>query len=184
MSTIEKVKIFLNSCSQKANIYYVDSDGVIADFVSWAKKKMPEIIDIDGNTKPDCVDKLHLMMIENYRECYRNFDVLECGDFFLDKIRNLDNWFVLTATLSLEKIEATIGKSKKAMEVYNAFCENKYYWYESHGIKKDKVIITGHRHDKQRYATKQSVLFDDFIDNITDWQNAGGIAFRIGNRIR
>ena len=164
--------------------YYVDSDGVIADFVSWARGIRPDIIDNDGNTKEGCVDTLHKMMIDNYRECYLVFDVLPGGWEFLENVKKYENWFILTATLSIEKIRKEIRDESLANKIYDTFCENKYKWYENLGVARNKVIITGHRHDKQRFANKGDVLYDDFVDNITDWKNAGGIAYQIGNRIR
>ena len=165
-------------------IYYVDSDGVIADFASWARSKDAELIDESGNAKEGCVDKLHKIMVDNYRECYLNLDVLSTGEFFIQKLKTCDNWYVLTASLALKKIRKFVSDLSLSQEIFDTLCENKYKWYEKLGIPRNKVIITGSRSEKQHYAKGCNVLFDDFIENIEDWKKKGGIACQIGNRSR
>lgn len=164
--------------------YYVDSDGVIADFASWVRKTRPDLIESTGTVKDGMSDELHRFMVENYKECYLTLDLLPEGEEFLNQIRAYDNWFVLTASLNVEKIKKFVQSKEEAIFISDVFFENKYRWYEGHGVSRDKVIITPSRNDKKKYAQGRNVLFDDFIDNINDWRKAGGIAYQIGNRLK
>jgi len=145
---------------------YVDSDGVLADFNGWIKKVNPSALKHHS--------LIHPTMIEHCDECFLVFETMPGSDFFFEKIKTTEDWKVLSAVPSREKLEPFV-KGRTVEEVISIFKENKYRWYEKHGVSRDKVIIVEGGLQKLSYCKPGDVLYDDFIKNIKAWEAKGGI---------
>ena len=55
------------------------------------------------------------------------------------------------------------------------FKENKYIWFEKHGIPRNKVIIVESAQDKASFCKPGDILYDDYRKNIASWEKSGGI---------
>jgi len=53
----------------------------------------------------------------------------------------------------------------------------KTIWCKNHlNLPGDRIFFSKKSNQKQYYASKFSILIDDFEDNINEWRNAGGTA--------
>ncbi len=146
---------------------YIDSDGVIADFYGWCRMFDPEINCTDS-------DKIRRLMVEHASECFLTCKKLPKAEGFLKAIRENDGIMVLTALTPVEKLARYCSK-KQARRIVAVHRENKYRWFEMHGVPRNKVIITSGSTSKAAYCHKGDCLIDDYAKNIEEWQAAGGI---------
>lgn len=150
----------LDNVIKKAEIY-VDMDGVLADFFGvWTKmigvKNWKDVKDVDGA---------------------------------LDKIRNTkDFWINLPLTPNASKLLNSIKKVKGNYNILSSPLPNdpnsepqKREWVKKmlSGFAPKRVIIT---HNKSAYAKQPdgtpNILIDDYGDNISKWESAGGVGIQ------
>ena len=150
----------LDNVIKKAEIY-VDMDGVLADFFGvWTKmigvKNWKEVKDVDGA---------------------------------LDKIRNTkDFWINLPLAPNASKLLNSIKKVKGNYNILSSPLPNdpnsepqKREWVKKmlSGFAPKRVIIT---HNKSAYAKQPdgtpNILIDDYGDNISKWESAGGVGIQ------
>ena len=144
---------------------YVDMDGVLADFFGvWTKmigvKNWKDVKDVDGA---------------------------------LDKIRNTkDFWINLPLTSNASKLLNSIKKVKGNYNILSSPLPDdpnsepqKREWVKKmlSGFSPKRVIIT---HNKSAYAKQPdgtpNILIDDYGDNISKWENAGGIGMQYSDK--
>lgn len=157
---------------------YVDSDGVLADFNSFVLSKNPEI----KIGQPGCGKQITKVMVDYYPELYLNFNVIPHREWLFKNLIEKPNWFVLTAIPRKERLMQLIDE-EKAIEILEVFRENKYKWYEAHGVNKTKVIVLEFADLKVSYALGNNILFDDFEKNINAWNKNGGIGIHVNDSI-
>ena len=150
----------LDNVIKKAEIY-VDMDGVLADFFGvWTKmigvKNWKDVKDVDGA---------------------------------LDKIRDTkDFWINLPLTPNASKLLNSIKKVKGNYNILSSPLPNdpnsepqKREWVKKmlSGFAPKRVIIT---HNKSAYAKQPdgtpNILIDDYGDNISKWESAGGVGIQ------
>lgn len=145
---------------------YVDSDGVLADFDSFIASKDPTAVGV-GN-------KITRIMYEYADELYLNFNQMPGSEYLFEQIRNNKDWFVLTAVSKVERL-MRVCSEEDAIACIAKFKENKYKWFERHGIDRTKVIIVDSADDKVCYCKSgNDILYDNFEKNINLWNAAGG----------
>ena len=137
---------------------YLDMDGVIADFV----KRYREIYNMDPKEaeKYDKFKKYFHEFIAN-----NNFATL---DLMPDAQKGLE--FLRKAQVPTQILSSTANE-----EYYDAISKQKMIWLQTHGITFNPIFVPGKKH-KKAYAAPDKILIDDTEKNITDWQDAGGIA--------
>lgn len=156
---------------------YVDSDNTISDFLGWALSKDPHAL--DGPDDHRHWEKVSEILVKYYKEAFLESKLCGQGDFFLEQIRQNDDWMVLTALSTPDKLEKyCINVSLD--EVLNTHKENKYIWFERHGIPRNKVIICDSIMSKVEHCHPGDLLYDDNWDIIKAWRRAGGITVRVG----
>ena len=159
---------------------YVDSDGTISDFLGWALEKDPKALDSPDSTLH--WERVSELMVLYYKEVFLVSKPLGFADFFIEEIKNNDDWFVLTALSEPNRLEKYC-KNVDVQEVLDTHRENKYLWFEKRGIPREKVIICDSSKDKTKYCKDfNDLLYDDNWDNIKAWRAAGGSTIKVGNK--
>lgn len=136
---------------------YLDMDGVIANF----EKRYTEMF---LKTPKEARDKkefnphwTEFVMTEQFK----TLDWWPDGEKFLEFIKTLD-------------IEVEILSSSGGAKYHSLVEKQKLYWLEQRGIFYKANIVSGRR-KKKEYATPDSILVDDTLDVIEDFNAAGGI---------
>ena len=156
---------------------YVDSDNTISDFLGWALSKDPHALDSPDDTRH--WERVSEIMVIYYKEAFLKNKLCDHGKFFLDEIRENDDWMVLTSLSSPERL-IPYCRDVSVEEVLSTHKENKYIWFERHGIPRSKVIICDSMEDKTKYCKEGDLLYDDNWNNIKAWRAAGGRTVRVG----
>lgn len=83
---------------------------------------------------------------------------------------------------ALDKIDITkeILSSTAYQEVYETISMQKARWLATHNITWKQNFVPGKAH-KYKWATPNSIIIDDTLSVINDWEKAGGIAIRHKN---
>ena len=143
---------------------YLDMDGCIADFSSW-------VLSIDPNAfeaaKLDEPDRVTAIMVEHYKECFREFEFIEKNRFLLD----LPEPKAILTVIPTKAIVRYCGSNiEKAFDVIRRLKRNKLYWCEKYlGYPASKVIFCNTRSEKIIYATPGSILYDDDEETVRIW---------------
>jgi hypothetical protein len=136
---------------------YLDMDGVIADFVKRYKEHAGmEPREAEKNKKFD-----HFF---NEFIAKENFATLDMMPGAIDLINFLRSLPVPTEILSSTANEAR----------YDAISKQKLQWLDSKGIDFKPNFVPGKRH-KDKFATPNSIIIDDTLSVIEQWNAAGGI---------
>lgn len=156
---------------------YVDSDNTISDFIGWALTKDPQALDSpDDNNHWERVSKV---LVNFYKEAFLESKLCSYGDFFLEQIKNNDDWMVLTSLSARDRIEKYC-KNISVDKILDTHKENKYLWFEKHRISRNKIIICDNLLDKVKYCKPGDLLFDDNWNVIKAWRQSGGKTIRVG----
>jgi hypothetical protein len=134
--------------------FYLDLDGVMADFDSVVKSKYPDYVSKTGMWMPE--DKFFPLMKEN-PDCFKHLpltqDAMELWEF-------------------LKPYDVKILTAYPKMFPYVA--EHKKEWVAKNICPKVEVITTMGQY-KQVYSNPMSILIDDSGRNIGQWVARGGI---------
>ena len=156
--------------------YYVDSDGVIADFDGWAKRFDPNIkTDRNNPANRKNSGRIYKLIVDNFESCFLDCEIIAGSERFIDRLKNDPCWFVLTAVPTFETVAGVTKDEDKARKVLDVLKENKRRFYENLGVAREKVIIVDNSRDKAKYA-KGNFLYDDYQRMVDMWIEAGGKA--------
>ena len=156
------LKVLLEEAEEEKVTFYLDMDGVLADFEKRFK-------DITGMLPPD-YEKKHgkeafwkLIDVDHKIKFWTGIPVLDGAKILVDKVREY-GYEILTAPS--KNAESRIGKS---------------LWLKNHrqdlfGGDKPKVNFkySGFKQDVKKNLTKNDILIDDRAKNIDPWIAAGG----------
>lgn len=137
---------------------YVDMDGVICNF----NKKYIEMF----GSAPDSKESR-----KNFSE---NFKELIEKRGFADLDPMSDASLLLTYLNTLKHIPKEILSSTAREEHHDAISKQKSEWLKKHNIDFKQNFVPGKRH-KAKFATPNSIIIDDTLSVINDWDKAGGI---------
>ena len=142
---------------------YVDMDQVLCDFMGGVVKAVGEPFDSTGIPK---VEKK--AMINAKKDFWQTLEWLEGS-------KNL--WKYLTSNPDHEI---------NILSAYAAWDTNskpgKRVWIKKNLKPKPNKIFLVKREQKQNFADKNSILIDDYIKNVHEWESAGGKAVHHINR--
>jgi hypothetical protein len=147
---------------RKIDKIYVDMDGVIANF----EKRYTEMWGKISEEQRRSV----------FRANFKNF--IETEQFvtldLMPDARQLIN------ALDQIDIPKEILSSTAYQEVYDVIAEQKARWLATHNIPWKQNFVPGKAH-KYKWATPNSIIIDDTLSVIYDWNKAGGIAIHHKN---
>jgi predicted small metal-binding protein len=147
---------------RKIDKIYVDMDGVIANFELRYTQLYGHISEEHRRTE--------------FRNNFKNF--IETKQFAtLELMPDARRLIVALEKLVIPK---EILSSTAYPEVYDEISEQKALWLEKHDIPWKQNFVPGKAH-KYKWATPNSIIIDDTLSVIYDWNKAGGIAIHHKN---
>lgn len=141
---------------------YVDMDGVIANF----EKRYTELYGKISEEQRRSV----------FRENFKHF--IESEQFATLEL--MTDARQLISALDEIDIPKEILSSTAYQEVYEVISMQKSRWLTTHNIAWKRTFVPGKAH-KYKYATPNSIIIDDTLSVINDWEKAGGIAIHHKN---
>lgn len=144
---------------------YVDMDGVIANF----DKRYLEKFGIAPETTRSN---------RNFDHYFKQFvDDREFASLDLMPDAHLLLFFLQTRNIPKEILSSTARE-----EHYTAISEQKKEWLQKQNIDYKQNFVPGKRH-KASFATPNSIIIDDTLSVIVDWEKAGGIGILHKNAV-
>ena len=153
-------EIVNEAVDQKAEIY-VDMDGVLADFFGvWTKmvgvKNWKEVKDVDSA----------LDMIRNQKDFWINLPLTSNATKLLNSIKKVKGNYTILSSPLPDDPNSEPQKREWVKKMLSSFAPK-------------RVIIT---HNKSAYAKQPdgtpNILIDDYGDNISKWESAGGVGIQ------
>lgn len=145
---------------------YIDLDGVLADLDTYVLNEIPEFTREGFLTL--CYNKSHEMFLESPVANYAK-------EFF----KEFSHFRILTALPELDEY-LKYNHQDDALDKYFQLKHNKLVFCKKYlNIEPENVIIVNTRKEKAYYANANSILFDDYIKNVNDFTNAGGIGVQV-----
>lgn len=144
---------------------YIDLDGVMADFDSWAREHLA------GDDQQAYME----MFVEHYKDCFKSLEPIQEGLALLSSMDRKEACILTAMPNHTEFLETgtMLGYSISELERrYDVMRNNKLSWVMKY-IGDIPVLIVPSRKDKVRYA-RGNILVDDYIKNIDDWNSNGG----------
>ena len=141
---------------------YVDMDGVIADF----EKRYSSLYGYISDT-------------QRRKEFVGNFKDFIATEQFAT-LELMPDALVLIAALNNIDIPKEILSSTAHQENYSAISAQKHTWLDKHSITWSRNFVPGKQH-KYKWATPNSIIIDDTLSVIQDWEKAGGITIHHKN---
>ena len=151
---------------------YLDVDGVIADFalgvraLGWDKG-----FDLQADRAPG---ELERFMAHNYEQIFRTAPPTNHMRFF-QQMYKVENWQMNEPYM---KLLTAMGSHYKPEHI-EVVKENKYWWLEQFGFKREDTIIVPQAADKLEYCQPGDVLYDDKRWTIERWNQLGGHGFLV-----
>lgn len=141
----------------KIDKIYVDMDGVIANFNEAYKKRF--------NMFPH--------ETRDRQEFYGLFETFIAEDGFY-KLDLMPDARRLLDFLDILNIPKEILSSTARDQFHSVISPQKARWLTTHNIAYKQNFVPGKKH-KYKYATPNSIIIDDTLSVIDDWNKAGGI---------
>jgi phosphoglycolate phosphatase-like HAD superfamily hydrolase len=135
---------------------YVDLDGVLCDF----HKRYNEVFNV-------CPETL------SNKQFHRQFDKFIVDMNFATLEMMPDALQLLSALDSLE-VPKEILSSTASEARHDVVSKQKIIWLKKHGITYKQNFVPG-KSLKYKFATPNSIIIDDTVSVIDDWNEAGGI---------
>ena len=151
---------------------YLDVDGVIADFemgiraLGWNKS-----LDLKQDRVPG---ELERFMAHNYEQIFRTAPPTNHMRFF-QQMYKVENWQMNEPNM---KLLTAMGSHYKPEHI-EVVKENKLWWLEQFGFKREDTIIVPQAADKLKYCQPGDVLYDDKRWTIERWNQLGGHGFLV-----
>lgn len=149
---------------------YIDSDGVLVDWVSYMLKNhfpgwtIDEINGLEPQVRAETLRKVY----EQDPLVFAKLTPFEEAQSLIDAVDALGvDWHILTSSGSDHPSYNTAKSSK----IYNLCQFDK--------VTEEKIIVTPTSADKQCYAGVGKVLIDDFWKNINQWEEVGGVGVKV-----
>jgi len=142
----------------KIDKIYLDMDGVIADFV----KRYNELYHMDPDSKE---------ARKNFSNRFMNF--IKTKQF--ETLEPMPDTSALIEYLKNQDVPVEILSSTGKPENHEEVARQKTVWLCNHGISFKGNFVPG-KELKKNFATPTSLIIDDTLSVITDWQEAGGLA--------
>lgn len=144
---------------------YVDSDGVVAD---WVKKMIelinhPEIVCQETlNKHPERTQYIRTIY-SKHPSVFGELDIIPLGKKLLETLQTLNISFnILTA----------VGPDHHCFDTVK---RTKIMWFKEHfGLTDEQIICVPNSSDKTKYAYSNTILIDDYEKNIQEWNERGG----------
>ena len=136
---------------------YLDLDGVVADFV----KRYKELHGMEPREA------------EKQKKFDHFFDEFIATNQFATLEMMPGAWDLINYLRKLP-VETEILSSTASEARYDAISKQKLVWLQSKGIEFKPNFVPGKRH-KEKFATPYSILIDDTLSVIEQWNAAGGI---------
>lgn len=146
----------------KISKIYVDMDGVLCNF----EKRYTELYGKISEEQRRSV----------FREKFKNF--IETNQFATLEL--MPDGRQLITELDKLDIPKEILSSTAYPEVYESISMQKARWLATHNISWKQNFVPGKAH-KYKWATPDSIIIDDTLSVIYDWNKAGGIAIHHKN---
>ena len=153
-------------------LIYLDVDGVIADFemgiraLGWTKS-----LDLKQDRAPG---ELERFMAHNSEQIFRTAPPTNHMKFF-QQMYKIENWQMNEPNMML----LTAMGSHYKPEQIDTVKENKLWWLEQFGFKREDTIIVPQAADKLKYCQPGDVLYDDKRWTIERWNQLGGHGFLV-----
>lgn len=142
-------------------IIFVDLDGVLVDLWTGLEHKLNKKIPHDDKK---------LFTAEFYK-LIENLSPIELCQFWVNLPPTLDCYRIWNAVKPYKPLILTsVTNQRPSVYGKEIWCKNNL------NLPSDRVFCSAKSKDKKNYASKNAILIDDFIDNINDWKEAGGIA--------
>lgn len=154
------------------NTFYLDMDGVCADFDRAAEQYLgiaPRRDAVQGNYKVTEQEWTRLKTVPNF---YRHLPLMQGVEQLVDlarQYRDILGW-------SLHFLTAVPRKN----DVHSAFSD-KVLWAQQH-FPDIEVHFGPFAQNKQDHCQSGDILVDDRTDNCEQWRSRGGVAFRVQDR--
>lgn len=152
---------------EKEDIIYVDSDGVVADWVSWMIKQInrPDITtQRELNKHPDRTELIK-EVYEREPTAFYKLPVIEDGRRLIEALKQSGKKF---------KILTAIGDQDDTKQAYK--CKLEFY-QEHFDMSPTDVVVVKESKDKLKYCEgHNTVLIDDYDLNCSAWGQAGGVS--------
>lgn len=145
--------------NRKINTFYLDLDGVLADFDAFIQANMGKIY--PQNDKTDDTDMWDFINKVD-RFFYRLKPTPYAYRLFNLALSHADNVEILTALPSKKGVTPTAR-------------QDKIDWVRKHFTSTIPVNFGPYSKDKWKHARPGDILIDDRHDNIASWNKAGGI---------
>jgi hypothetical protein len=141
---------------------YVDMDGVIADFEKRYDSLYGNLSQEDRRSKFRS-NFVHFIQTEQFA----SLELMPDGRELITALENID-------------IPKEILSSTAYQEVYETISMQKARWLATHNVSWKQNFVPGKAH-KYKWATPNSIIIDDTLSVIEDWEKAGGIAIHHKN---
>lgn len=143
-------------------IVFVDLDGVLVDLVGGLENQLDKKFEIE--TKQGRQE-----FTFEFHKFASNTTNWQLSQF----------WSKLPPTKDCEQIWKAVKAYKplflSSVAGYIPAIYGKELWCRNNlGIDSDRVILVSHSEDKQKYASKMSILIDDYDKNVSQFKSAGG----------
>ena len=152
---------------------FIDSDGVLADFIGWVESVRPGSLGDD-----EAVDRC---VVDNYTRAYLDSKPLHEAGLFLEQLAVDPDCYVLTCVGDWHRYKVYYPEKtdEEMVEIFNVLRENKYKWFEEHGVPRDKVVIVEKSSKKLEYCAPGFILVDDWDRTVDAWNDLGGVGIKV-----
>lgn len=145
---------------------YVDSDGVLADWVSKMIELVnhPEIVCQETLNKHPNRSEFIQNVYKKHPDVFAHLSPITTGMALVKQLQNVDIPF---------KILTAVGPDHHSFEIVK---ETKLQWFKLHlNISEEDVICVPLSADKQTYCKENAILIDDYEKNIEEWIESEGV---------
>ena len=142
-------------------IIFVDLDGVLVDLWAGLEERLNKKIPFDNKK----------LFTEEFYKFIETLTPAELTQFWVKLPPTADCFRIWNAVKPYKALILTsVTNHQSSIYGKEIWCKNNL------NIFSDRIYCSAKSTDKKNYASKNSILIDDFIDNVVEWREAGGIA--------